>query len=76
MHTNMLTHKDMHTHKLYAHTSQGPSLDVFDGRAQDDSSLKTFPPTTSTVGCDSGYIKSIFFPIPEKDEGTCTRNSS
>lgn len=45
------------------HTPWGPSLVMSDCRAQDDSSMKTFPPTSSIIGCDSGYIKMIFFPI-------------
>lgn len=53
----------MHTY-THTHTPRRPSLVMSDCRAQDDSSLKIFPPTTSTIGCDSGYIKMIFFSHP------------
>lgn len=55
-------HKSAHTYTQYICTSWRLSLVMSDCRAQDDSSMKTFPPASTTIGCDSGYIKTIFFP--------------
>lgn len=55
--------RDVRSHSLYSTHIRRWNLLMSDCRAQDDSVMKTFPPTSTTTGSNSSYIKTLFFPI-------------